>query len=89
MSNSKCSKCFREEKFTIDRLVEADDYWRLYCENCNHELFALTSSEREKIIQGIKLTEENVPDLLNAYKHLDKDTPSRIEFGRIQGDKEE
>jgi hypothetical protein len=49
-----CSKCFHEGKYNISRLVE-DDYWRLFCENCSLELLAVTTPEREKIIQGIKL----------------------------------
>jgi hypothetical protein len=44
----------------------------------------VSTSEREKIIQGIALTEKYVPDILNAYKLLDKDIPSKIEFGRIK-----
>lgn len=79
-----CSKCLHEGKYNITRLVEANDHWRLFCENCNHELLAVSPSDREKIIQGIALTEKYVPDILNAYKCLDKDTPSKIEFGRIK-----
>jgi hypothetical protein len=79
-----CSKCLHEGKYNITRLVEVDDYWRLFCENCSHELLAVSTSEREKIIQGIALTEKYVPDILNAYKLLDKDMPSKIGFGRIK-----
>lgn len=82
--NLMCSKCFHEGKYNISRLVEVDDYWRLFCENCSHELLAVTTTERENIIQGIKLTEKYVPDILNAYELLDKDRPSKIEFGRIK-----
>lgn len=79
-----CSKCLHEGKYNITRLIEVDDYWRLFCENCSHELLAVSPSERENIIQGITLTQKYVPDILNAYKYLDKDTSSKIEFGRIK-----
>jgi hypothetical protein len=80
-----CSKCFHKGEYNIiKRLVEVDDYWRLFCENCSHELLTVNPTERGKIIQGIKLMEKYVPDILNAYKLLDKDTPSKIEFGKIK-----
>ncbi|WP_235549926.1 hypothetical protein [Paenibacillus sp. Soil766] len=82
--NLMCSKCLHEGKYSITRLVEEIDYWRLFCENCKYELLAVSPSDREKMIQGIALTEKYTPDILNAYKYLDKDTPSKIEFGRIK-----
>jgi hypothetical protein len=80
-----CSYCLHEKEYNIIiQLVEVDDYWRLFCENCNHELLTVSTDEREKIIQGIKLTQKYVPDTLNAYKLIDNNIPSKIEFGRIK-----
>ncbi|MNY61458.1 hypothetical protein D3C86_1981390 [compost metagenome] len=80
----RCSNCLHDGKYRITQLVEENDYWRLFCESCHHELLAASHTEREKMIQGIALTEKYTPDIINAYKYLDKDTPSKISFGRLE-----
>jgi RNase P subunit RPR2 len=50
-----CSNCLHEVMYNISRLIEEDDVCRLFCEKCSHILVTVSTIEREKMIQGIKV----------------------------------
>lgn len=81
---TKCPNCYHEGRYDIDDLVEVNESWCLDCVTCGNRLITCTSEERKQVIQGIRLTEKYVPDVINASHTLKIDKlPSRINFGRI------
>ncbi|CAI8720332.1 Lysine biosynthesis protein LysW [Brevibacillus sp. IT-7CA2] len=80
-----CPTCEQDVQWDMNRLQKLEVRWVMACEKCGDQLFSVSEEEKEMILAGIRLTEEYVPDIINAYHNEDiKNLPSRVGFGEIK-----
>ncbi|MGF9910518.1 hypothetical protein [Brevibacillus porteri] len=67
MNISACPTCEQEVQWDMNRLQKLEERWVIVCEKCGEQFFSVSEEEKEMILAGIRLTEEYVPDIINAY----------------------
>ncbi|TQR36935.1 hypothetical protein C7Y45_13365 [Brevibacillus brevis] len=76
-----CSTCEQDVQWDMNRLQKLEERWVMACEKCGDPFFSLSGEEKEMILEGIRLTEAYVPDIIHAYHSEDvKKLPSRVGF---------
>ncbi|GED57790.1 hypothetical protein ABER61_20315 [Brevibacillus formosus] len=76
-----CLTCEQDVQWDMKRLQKLEDRWVMACEKCGDLFFSLSEEEKEMILEGIRLTEAYVPDIIHAYHNEDvKNLPSRVGF---------
>lgn len=83
MKASACPTCEYVMEWNMDRLQKVDERWVIACEKCGSHLFSVTAEEKAMILEGMRLTAEYVPDIINAYKAIEH-LPSKVAFGVIK-----
>ncbi|UIO40082.1 hypothetical protein LOY85_14760 [Brevibacillus brevis] len=80
-----CPTCEQDVQWDMNRLQKLEERWVMACEKCGDPFFSLSGEEKEMILEGIRLTEAYVPDIIHAYHSEDvKNLPSRVGFGEIK-----
>ncbi|WP_254457116.1 hypothetical protein [Brevibacillus sp. HB2.2] len=76
-----CPTCEQDVQWDMNRLQKLEERWVMACKNCCDPFFSVSEEEKEIILEGIRLTEAYVPDIIHAYHSEDvKNLPSRIGF---------
>ncbi|MBG9945491.1 hypothetical protein ABE237_19330 [Brevibacillus formosus] len=76
-----CPTCEQDVQWDMKRLQKLEDRWVMACKKCGAPFFSVSKEEKEMILEGIRLTEAYVPDIIHAYHSEDvKNLPSRVGF---------
>ncbi|QDS38075.1 hypothetical protein FPS98_08550 [Brevibacillus brevis] len=62
-----CPTCEQDVEWDMNRLEKLEEWWMMACKKCGDQVFSVSEEEKEMILVGIRLTEEYIPDIINAY----------------------
>ncbi|UED77767.1 hypothetical protein [Brevibacillus sp. DP1.3A] len=62
-----CPTCEQDVQWDMNRLQKLEERWVIACEKCGDQLFNVSEEEKEMILEGMRLTEAYVPNIINAY----------------------
>ncbi|MBH0332673.1 hypothetical protein ABH14_23495 [Brevibacillus brevis] len=80
-----CPTCEQDVQWDMNHLQKLGQRWGMPCEKCGDQFFSVSEEEKEMILEGIRLTEAYVPDIIHAYHSEDVNKlPSKVGFGEIK-----